>query len=94
MVLPPPDPRSFCPQLNLLNAPHPKQNSWVRHCFQQRFSCSLNFFRTGLEVLTFVKINNAIWVRSSCSMVHVYGCFRGAIWVYLERPSEDGGCMY
>jgi len=28
--LPPPDPRSLCPQLNLLNPPH-EQNSWVRH---------------------------------------------------------------
>jgi hypothetical protein len=27
--LPPPDPRSLCPQLNLLNPP--EQNSWVRH---------------------------------------------------------------
>ena len=30
--LPPPDPRSFCPQLNLLNPP-PEKNSWVRHCW-------------------------------------------------------------
>jgi len=28
--LPPPDPRSLCPQLNLLNPPS-AQNSWVRH---------------------------------------------------------------
>ena len=28
--LPPPDPRSLCPQLNLFNPP-PEQNSWVRH---------------------------------------------------------------
>jgi hypothetical protein len=28
--LPPPDPRSLCPQLNLLSPP-PEQNSWVRH---------------------------------------------------------------
>ena len=27
--LPTPDPRSLCPQLNLLNPP--EQNSWVRH---------------------------------------------------------------
>ena len=30
--LPPPDPRSLCPQLNLLNPPPTEQNSWVRHC--------------------------------------------------------------
>jgi len=30
--LPPQDPRSLCPQLNLLNPlPPPEQNSWVRH---------------------------------------------------------------
>ena len=29
--LPPPDPRSLCPQLNLLNTPRPEKNSWVRH---------------------------------------------------------------
>ena len=28
--LPPPDPRSLCPQLNLLKPP-PQQNPWVRH---------------------------------------------------------------
>ena len=28
--LPPPDPCSLCPQLNLLKPP-PEQNSWVRH---------------------------------------------------------------
>ena len=27
----PPDPRSLCPQLNLLNPP-PEKNSWVCHC--------------------------------------------------------------
>ena len=32
----PSDPRSLCPQLNLLNPP-PEQNSWVRHC-QQDYS--------------------------------------------------------
>ena len=31
--LPPPDPRSLCPQLNLLNPP-PEQKSWVRHWSQ------------------------------------------------------------
>jgi len=25
--------------------------------------------------------------------VHVYERYRGAVWVHLERPSEDGGCM-
>ena len=31
--LPPTDPRSLCPQPNLLNPPPPyEQNSWVRHC--------------------------------------------------------------
>ena len=29
--LPPPDPRSLCPQLNLLNPP--EQNSWIRHWY-------------------------------------------------------------
>ena len=29
--LPPPDPRSLCPQLSLLNPPPREQNSWVRH---------------------------------------------------------------
>jgi len=30
--LPPPDPRSLCPQLKLLNPLPPEQNSWVQHC--------------------------------------------------------------
>jgi len=30
--LPPPDPHSLCPQLNLLNLT-PEQNSWIRHWF-------------------------------------------------------------
>ena len=30
--LPPRDPRSLCPQLNLLNPSPPEKNSWVRHC--------------------------------------------------------------
>ena len=32
--LPPPDPQSLCPQLNLLNPP--EKNSWVRHCLRLR----------------------------------------------------------
>ena len=37
MGLPPPDPRSLCPQLNLLNPP--EQNSWVRHCYRVVCAC-------------------------------------------------------
>ena len=40
----PPDPRSLCRQLNLLNPPPPEQKSWVRHwasvnAFPDRHSC-------------------------------------------------------
>jgi len=38
--LPPTDPRSLCPQLNLLN-PTPEQNSWVRHCLPSVFWFSM-----------------------------------------------------
>ena len=39
-MLPPPDPHSLCPQLNLLNPP-PEKNSWVRHwTSQNRYSSS------------------------------------------------------
>ena len=40
--LQPPDPRSLCPQLNLLNPP-PEKNSWVRHWY------TLNHF-VGLQI--------------------------------------------
>ena len=42
--LPPTDPRSLCPQMNVLDPP-PEQNSWVRHCPQRCYMahCSGNF---------------------------------------------------
>ena len=36
--LPPSDPRSLCPQLNLLKPPLPRKNSWVRHCMKIAFT--------------------------------------------------------
>ena len=38
--LPPPDPRSLCPQLNLLNPS--EQNSWVRHWLGNSCSVCVN----------------------------------------------------
>jgi hypothetical protein len=52
------------------------------------------FFGTGFEVLTVVRIHNAVWVRTPYSLVHGYECFGGAFSVCLRRQSEDGGSMY
>ena len=50
----------------------------------------LNFFGTGIEVLTVLRIYNAICVRTPYGLVHGYEeCFGGAFWVYLHRPPED-----
>jgi hypothetical protein len=48
------------------------------------------FFGTGFEVLTVVRIHNAVRVRTPCSLVHGYECFGGGIWVCLHRQSENG----
>jgi hypothetical protein len=51
------------------------------------------FFGTGFEVPTVVRIHNAVWARTPCSLVHGYEYFGGAFWVCLHRHSEDGGSM-
>jgi hypothetical protein len=49
-------------------------------------SCTLG---TGLGVLTAMRLCNAVWVRTTCRLVHGYECFRGAFWVCLHRQLED-----
>jgi hypothetical protein len=45
------------------------------------------FAGTGFEVLTVVRINIAVWVRTPCSLVvHAYECF--------SRQSEDGESIH
>jgi hypothetical protein len=34
--------------------------------------------------------DNAVWVRTLCSVVHDYECFGGTLLVFLHRQSEDG----
>jgi hypothetical protein len=51
------------------------------------------FFGTGFEVLTVVRIHNAVWVRTPFCLIHGYECFGGAFWINLHRKSEDGGSM-
>jgi hypothetical protein len=40
-----------------------------------------------------MRIRNAVWVRTLCSLVHGYERFGEALWVCLGRLSEDGGSM-
>jgi hypothetical protein len=48
-------------------------------------------FGTGFEVLTVVRIYNAVCVRAPYSLVHGYECFGGAFFVCLHRQLEEGG---
>ena len=72
-----------------------KHTALVSFCFPNlTFPSTLQFllfFGIGFEVLTVVKINNVVWVRTLYCLVHDYACFGGAFSVYHHRPSEDGG---
>jgi hypothetical protein len=57
----------------------------------QWLQIELVFFGTGFEVLTVMRIHNAVWVRTLCSLVHGYECFAGPFWVCLHRQLENGG---
>jgi hypothetical protein len=48
----------------------------------------------GMEVLTVVRIHNAVWFRTPCSLLHDYECFGGALLICLHRLSEDGDGIY
>jgi hypothetical protein len=47
----------------------------------------------GFEVLTVVRIHNAVWVRTPRSQVHGCESSGGAFWVCLYRQSQDGGII-
>ena len=50
--LPPPDPRSLCPQLNLLDAPPNKIPGYATGCAQDAESCAKRFgyaFKSGTK---------------------------------------------
>ena len=68
--LPPPNPRSLCPQLNLL-APPLVQNSWVRHCFSQ---CVVQRCRQRLRHMNgemiLTKETRSTW-RRACPQCHM-----------------------
>jgi len=53
----------------------------------------LIFLGTEFKVLTEVRICNAVWVWTPCSLVHGYECFGGAFWACLYRLSKDGGSI-
>ena len=51
------------------------------------------FVGTVFEVLKVLTIYNAVWVRTTYSLVHVYECYGGSFLVYIHRQSKDGGSM-
>jgi hypothetical protein len=80
--LPPPHPRSLCPQLNLLNPPPPpEQNSWVRHwyhCWQMfhipPYICqiNINFTVTIKRMIKYFVINTPmvqLWTLASTTLI-------------------------
>jgi hypothetical protein len=60
--------------------------------FDWCFTCSLYSFVQDL-VFAVVRIHNAVWVRTPCSLIHGCECFGGACCICLHRHPEDGGSM-
>jgi len=85
--LPPPDPRSLCPQLNLLNPP-PEQNSWVRH-WQWERPLYLQMVRTityWRRVVTYMRGNTVYCVyRNNLLMMDSYLLQMCRVWYNLNN---------
>jgi hypothetical protein len=53
----------------------------------------LIFVGTGFEVLSVVRTDIAVWLRTLCSLVYAYESFGGAFYVCFHKQLEDGGSM-